>query len=58
MEKNIIVLDHTSLLKSYEFVSGERILELSKNVDKVFRVMSRRRRALDRIAKAKSVFNI
>lgn len=58
MEKDIIVLDHISLLKSSCFADGERIQKLSQEVDKVFRVMSKRRRAFDRIAKAKRVFNI
>ena len=58
MEKDIIVLDHLPLLKSHNPVDGERIQRLSQKVDKMFRAMSRRRHALERIVKVKRIFNI
>ncbi len=53
MEKDIIVLDHISLLKSAD-LDGERIQKLSQNVDRMFRAMSRRR---ERMVKVKRIFN-
>jgi len=53
MEKDIIVLDHISLLKSND-LDGHRIQKLSQNVDRMFRVMSRRR---ERMVKVKRIFN-
>ncbi len=53
MEKEIIVLDHISLLKSAD-LDGERIQKLSQNVDRMFRAMSRRR---ERMVKVKRIFN-
>ena len=57
MEKDIVILDHISLLKTYE-VHGSKIKELSKGVDRMFRAMSRRREALERMVKVKRIFNI
>jgi len=53
MEKDIIVLDHISLLNSAD-LDGERIQKLSQNVDRMFRAMSRRR---ERMVKLKRIFN-
>ncbi len=53
MEKDIIVLDHISLLKSGD-LDVERIQKLSQNVDRMFRAMSRRR---ERMVKVKRIFN-
>jgi hypothetical protein len=53
MEKDIIVLDHISLLKSAD-LDGHRIQKLSQNVDRMFRAMSRRR---ERMVKVKRIFN-
>jgi len=58
MEKDIIVLDHISLLKSTDFVDGERIRELSQDVDKVFLRMQRCRIAFKRASKVRRIFNI
>ena len=57
MKKDMIVLDHTSLLKTCE-VDGERIQMLSKSVDSMFRTIHRRKYALVRIKKVKNIFNI
>lgn len=51
-------MDHISLLKSYDFVDGERMQELSKNVDKVFQRMQRCRVAFKRASKVRKIFNI
>ncbi len=53
MEKDIIVLDHISLLKSAD-LDGERIQKLSHKDDRMFRVMSSRR---ERIVIVKRIFN-
>jgi hypothetical protein len=58
MEKDILIMDHISLLKSYDFVDGERMRELSKNVDKVFQRMQRCRVAFKRASKVRKIFNI
>ncbi len=58
MEKDIIVLDHISLLKSSNFVGGERIQKLSQDVDRVFRNMQRCRIAFQRASKVRRIFNI
>lgn len=57
MNKDMIVLDHASLLKTCE-VDGERIQMLSKSVDKMLHEMYRRRHALKRVSKVKKIFNI
>lgn len=58
MEKDIIVLDHISLLKNSNFVDGERIQKLSQDVDRVFRSMQRCRIAFQRVSKVRKIFNI
>ena len=58
MKKDIIVLDHLPLLKTSDLVDGERIQKLSQSVDRMFRAMSRRREALERMVKVKNIFNI
>jgi hypothetical protein len=58
MENDILIVDHISLLKSTDLVDRERILELSKNVDKVFQKMQRCRVAFKRASKMRKIFNI
>ena len=56
--KENIVLDHTSLIKTYDDISGSKIKKLSKSVDMMFRAMSRRREAGERMVKVNKIFNI
>ena len=58
MEKEIVILDHIPLGEYYDNVSGSKIKELSKSVDRMLYAMHRRRHALRRIAKTKRIFNI
>ena len=57
MEKNTVVLDHTTLLGTSS-TDGERIKRLSNRIDSMFRAMSQKRQAKTRMEKAKRVFNI
>jgi hypothetical protein len=56
--KENIVLDHISLIKTYDDVSGIKIKKLSKSVDMMLHAMHRRRHALERIVKVNKIFNI
>ncbi len=58
MENDILIVDHISLLKSSQFVDGEKMQKLSKNVDKVFQKMQRYRVAFKRASKVRKIFNI
>ena len=58
MENDILIVDHISLLKSSQFVDGEKMQKLSKNVDKIFQKMQRCRVAFKRASKVRKIFNI
>jgi hypothetical protein len=51
-------VDHISLLKSSQFVDGEKMQKLAQDVDKVFRRMQRCRVAFKRASKMRKIFNI
>jgi len=58
MEKDKIVLDHLPLLSASNIVDGERIQKLSQGVDRIYRLMNRRRKAFKRCSKVRKIFNI
>lgn len=55
MKDDLLVLDHTSLIKP---IASESIYKISKDVDRIFFLMQRRRIAYKRELMIKKIFNI